>query len=213
MARMGFKFTVVEIEHLLETIEDVIPIGNPDWERIGQEHSARYPTKERTSESLKRKFQELARKKNPTGDPNCPPYIRDAKRIFHKIVQATDGSTGGSDVDEDFGEETGAERNDGKAGDEDDDIDFSNNDEDDDIGLPNPAALLPRLGKTIGGNNSFPADEEERAQARGGSRSDTESARGGGRGSDTASARGASRSDTASALGGSSSGGGGESRE
>jgi hypothetical protein len=76
MARRGFKFTVAEIEHLLETIEDVIPIGNPDWERIWQEHSARYPTKERTSESLKRKFQELARKKIPTGDPNCPPYVR-----------------------------------------------------------------------------------------------------------------------------------------
>jgi hypothetical protein len=62
MARRGFKFTVVEIEHLLKTIEDVIPIGNPDWERIWQEHSARYPTKERTSESLKRKFHQLARK-------------------------------------------------------------------------------------------------------------------------------------------------------
>ena len=33
---------------------------------------------------------------------------------YYKIVQATDGSTGGSDVDEDFGEtgETEAERND-----------------------------------------------------------------------------------------------------
>lgn len=36
MARRGFKFTVVEIEHLLEAIEDVVPIGNPDWERIGK---------------------------------------------------------------------------------------------------------------------------------------------------------------------------------
>jgi len=53
MARRGFKFTVVEIEHLLKTIEDIIPIGNPDWERIWQEHSARSPTKELTSESLK----------------------------------------------------------------------------------------------------------------------------------------------------------------
>jgi len=208
MARRGFKFTVVEIEHLLETIEDVILIGNPDWERIWQEHLACYPTKERTSESLKCKFQELARKKNPTGDPNCPPYVRDAKQIFYKIVQATDGSTGGSDVDEDFGE-TGAERNDDEAGDKDDDIEFSNKDEDNDIGLPNPAALLPRLGETICGNNSFPADKEARASAPGGSRSGTESARGGGCGFDTASARGASRSDTASALGESSSGGAG----
>mgnify|MGYP006142657583 CR=1 FL=1 len=209
MARRGFKFTVSEIEHLLETIEDVIPIRNPDWERIWQEHSARYPTKERTSESLKRKFQELARKKIPTGDPNCPPYVRAAKRIFHKIVQATDGSTGGSDVDDDF-EETGVERNDDEAGDEDDDmIDSSNNGEDDDdISLPNPAALFPRLGETIGGNNSCPADEEERASALGGSRSDTESARGGGRVSDTASAQGASCSDKAASASSSSGGAG-----
>ena len=92
-------------------------------------------------------------------------------------------------------------------GDEDDDIDFNNNNnENEDISLPDPAALIPRLGKTISGNNSFPADEEERVSALGGSRYDTESARGGGRVSDTVSARGASRSDTASA---SSSGGAG----
>ena len=60
----GCKFSVVEIEHLLEVVEEVIPIGNPDWEQIWQEHLARYPTKERAAESLKRKFQELARKKN-----------------------------------------------------------------------------------------------------------------------------------------------------
>ncbi len=38
----------------------------------------------------------------PTGDPNCPSYIRDANQIFYIVVQATDGSTDGSDVD--FGE-------------------------------------------------------------------------------------------------------------
>jgi hypothetical protein len=220
-ARRGYKFTVTEMEHLLETVEDVIPIGNPDWERIWQEHSARYPTKERTAESLKRKFQELARKKIPTGDPNCPPYIRDAKRIFRKIVQATDGSTGGGSDDE---VETWTDRED-EAEDEDDAEDindgnvFGSNDDDDDIGiiLPNPAALLPRLGD--GGNNSFSANEPTRvggrsdaesarvgdcsdsASARGVSRSDTASARGGSR-SDTASARGGSNSDTASARGG-----------
>ena len=189
MARRGFKFTVVEIEHLLETIEDVIPIGNPDWERIWQEHSARYPTKEWTSESLKRKFQQLARTKIPTGDPNCPPYVRHAKWIYYKIVQATNGSTGGSDVDDDIGVtgETEAERNDGED-------DFSNNnedDDDDDIDVIDPAALLPRLGESSSGNNSFPADKDERASARGGS-------------TDTASisSRRESTSDIASARGG-----------
>ncbi len=94
-ATRGYKFTVSEVEHLLETVEDVIPIENPNWECTWQEHSARCPTRERTAESLKRKFQELARKKVPTGDPKCPPKVHD-------------GSTGGSDGEVDFGK-TGTE--------------------------------------------------------------------------------------------------------
>ena len=39
----GFKFTAVEIEHLLDGVEEVVPIGNPDWEQIWQEHSASNP--------------------------------------------------------------------------------------------------------------------------------------------------------------------------
>jgi hypothetical protein len=35
--------------------------------------------------------------KNPTGDPNCPPYVCEAKQISRKIVIATNGLTGGSD--------------------------------------------------------------------------------------------------------------------
>ena len=140
----------------------------------------------------------------PTGDPNCPPYIRDDKQIFYKIVQATDGLTGGSDVDGDFGE-TRTKRDD-KSVDEEDDDEFNNNDEDDYIGiiLPNHAALLPHLGDTISGNNSFSTDKQECASVCGGSCLDTESARGVSH-SNTASAQGVSYSDTTSAQGGSSS--------
>ncbi len=35
--------------------------------------------------------------KIPTGDPNCPPHVRNAKRIYYKIVLVTDGSMGGSE--------------------------------------------------------------------------------------------------------------------
>ncbi len=79
--KRGFKFTVAELEHMLDIINIIVPIGNPDWEKVWQEHSAAYPMMERTPESLKRKFQELVRKKKPTGDPNCPPYVCEAKRI------------------------------------------------------------------------------------------------------------------------------------
>ncbi len=68
---------------------------------------------------LKCKFQELVHKKNPTGDPNCPPYVREAKRISRKIVIATNGSTGGSSVaaesiasnEDDGGGENGMDEN------------------------------------------------------------------------------------------------------
>ncbi len=46
-------------------------------------------------ESLKRKFQELARAKIRTGDPNMPPLIRVAKRVYYANVMKADGSTGG----------------------------------------------------------------------------------------------------------------------
>ena len=85
---------------MLEVINDIVPIGNPDWERVWERHNARYPIKERTAESLRRKFQTLVKKKMKTGDPNCPPHIRRAKRIYRKIVIATDGSDGEANEEE-----------------------------------------------------------------------------------------------------------------
>ncbi len=66
---------------MLDIINNIIPIGNPDWEKVWQEHLAAYSAMERTPELLKCKFQELVCKKNPTGDPNCPPYVREAKQF------------------------------------------------------------------------------------------------------------------------------------
>ena len=90
--RRGFKFTTQEIESMLEVIDEIVPIGNPDWERVWDRHNVRYPQKERTAESLRRKYQTLVKKKMKTGDPNCPPHIRYAKRIYRKIIAATDSS-------------------------------------------------------------------------------------------------------------------------
>ncbi len=83
-------------------VDKIVPIRNPEWERIWERHHSCYPNQDRTAESLKRIFQELANKKVPTGNPNCPPHIIFAKRIYRKIVEATDGSTGGSDLEGDL---------------------------------------------------------------------------------------------------------------
>jgi hypothetical protein len=66
MAKKGkrsFKFSVAELEHMLDIINDIVPIGNPDWVKVWYKHLADYPTMKRTPESLKHKFQELIRKK------------------------------------------------------------------------------------------------------------------------------------------------------
>ena len=107
--KRGAKFTIAELERLLDVIDEILPIGAPDWEKVWDRHVSNFPKKERTVESLKRKFQELARKKIPTGDPECPPHIRNAKRIFRKIVLASDGSTGGSDGSENENDDDGEE--------------------------------------------------------------------------------------------------------
>ncbi len=99
-------------------VKAIIPIGNPNWDKILNKHASCYPKKDCTAKSLKHKFQELARTKIPTGDPNMPPHIRKAKHIYYRIVQATDGSTGGS--------EDGADLNNERDG------EFEDDEEDDD---------------------------------------------------------------------------------
>ncbi len=113
-----FKFALSEIESLLEVVEAIIPIGNPDWDKILNKHASRYPTKDCTAKSLKRKFQELACTKIPTGDPNMPPHICKAKQIYYRIVQATDGSTGGSQGGDDLNNKWDGEFEDNEEDDE-----------------------------------------------------------------------------------------------
>ena len=93
----------------------------------------------------------------PTGDPNCPRYIKRAKQFFYKIIAATDGSTSGS---EDYNREInnvdmingGDDYED--DGEEEEEDDFNNS-------PPKPAALLPRLDSISNGiDNSFSADNE-----------------------------------------------------
>jgi hypothetical protein len=135
--KRGAKFTIAELECLLDVIDEIVPIGNPDWERVWDKHVSTFPTKERTVESLKQKFQGLTRHKIPTGDPECPPHICNAKRIYRKIVLATDGSTGGSDGSDDEREDDAEEDEEGNEEEEEEEegdgantsFDFSVNDE------------------------------------------------------------------------------------
>ena len=66
-------------------------MSNTDWDNISEIHNANFPGLNKTSNSLKCKFQELAWAKIKTGDPNMPPHICVAKRAYYAIVKKTDG--------------------------------------------------------------------------------------------------------------------------
>ena len=51
--KRGAKFTIAELECLLDVIDEIVPIGNPDWERVWDKHVSTFPTKEQTIELLK----------------------------------------------------------------------------------------------------------------------------------------------------------------
>ena len=71
-------------------IDEIAPVGNPEWERIWEMHNSCCPNQDCTVESLKHKFQELAKKKMPTGDLKCPPHVVFDKCIYRKIVEVAD---------------------------------------------------------------------------------------------------------------------------
>jgi hypothetical protein len=128
--KRGFKFTTRELESLAEAVADMIPMSNTDWDNISEIHDANFPGLNRTSDSLKRKFQEMARTKIPTGDPNCPLHIRIAKRAYYKLVKSLDGSTGGGSGELDLGLEDEASEGGEGVGEF-----FSDNDEDNPPGI------------------------------------------------------------------------------
>ena len=80
----GTKYHKDEIEAFLDLMEDNLPIGPQEWDDVTEAHADRFLLKNRDSQSLRRKFNELVNSKKPTGDPNCPPHIRRAKRSNDK---------------------------------------------------------------------------------------------------------------------------------
>ena len=93
----GLGYTDVELQALLDIVEEVLPRSPNEWEAVSRCHIENYPG--RTLDSIRRKFNALANHKKPTGDPNCPPTVRRAKRIFALIRQRMDISDGEDEVE------------------------------------------------------------------------------------------------------------------
>ena len=100
--RHGKGFMKAETTTLLKTIEHILPIAAEGWNEVhdifNSEHSPR------GVEGLKRKFNKLANKPVPTGNPNMPEDVKLAKSIKGKLFHHS-GATNLSDKEEEEEEE------------------------------------------------------------------------------------------------------------
>ena len=86
----GPRFSVPEMESMLTSIEQYLPMGPEEWEAVADSHSFEFPNRE--AQSLRRKFQALYNVRIPTGDPTMPAHVRRAKRIRYLIEERADAS-------------------------------------------------------------------------------------------------------------------------
>jgi hypothetical protein len=77
------------------------PVGGTDWQMLAEEHSKheRYQNYNRDGKSLRRKYQQLARTKAPTGDPNIPEHIMLAYEVKAAIADGMELAKGSEDLD------------------------------------------------------------------------------------------------------------------
>ena len=72
-----------ELMSLLHVLEVELPIGEMAWKKVAQRHAETFP--HRTVQSIRRKFTSLHRKSIPTGNPQCPPEVKLAKRVHYLL--------------------------------------------------------------------------------------------------------------------------------
>ena len=79
----GTAYSTAHTCKLLELAENHLPLGMDEWEIVASHFNAYFGhNSSRTGEELRNKFKTLKNSKKPTGNPNCPPEIVGAKRIY-----------------------------------------------------------------------------------------------------------------------------------
>ena len=86
----GLGFSKAELDCLLELLEEHLPIGQIEWEAVLSKHTERFPTVDRSVESLRRQFASLYFKNVPIGDPNIPREVERSKAVRLRIIAHAD---------------------------------------------------------------------------------------------------------------------------
>ena len=100
--RCGKGFTKAETTTLLKAIERILPIDAEGWTEVHDIFNSKHSP--RGVEGLKRKFNKLANKPVPMGNPNIPEDVKLAKSIKGKLFRCS-GATNLSDEEEEEEEE------------------------------------------------------------------------------------------------------------
>ena len=95
--RRGKGFTKAETTTLLKAIERILPIDVEGWTKVHDIFNSKHSPQ--SVEGLKRKFNKLANKPVPTGNPNIPEDVKLAKSIKGKLFRCS-GTTNLSDDEE-----------------------------------------------------------------------------------------------------------------
>ena len=95
--RRGKGFTKAKTTTLLKAIERILPIDAEGWTEVHEIFNSKHSS--RGVEGLKRKFNKLANKPVPTGNPNIPEDVKLAKSIKGKLFRRS-GATNLSDEEE-----------------------------------------------------------------------------------------------------------------
>ena len=83
--RCGKGFTKAKTTTLLKAIERILPIDVEGWTKVHEIFNSKHSS--RGVEGLKRKFNKLANKPVPTGNPNIPEDVKLAKSIKGKLFR------------------------------------------------------------------------------------------------------------------------------
>jgi hypothetical protein len=80
------NWTDAEVNILLNHVEEFMPMGSNGWQKVARLFNAcDLVHHARDVDSCKRKFVKLKNHAKPTGDPDCPPLVKRAKRLQYAI--------------------------------------------------------------------------------------------------------------------------------
>lgn len=81
------RYTPEEKEFLGELMVEHLPIGKEAWDRVVDAYNKEFPDRPRNKDNLARQHNSIANSKVPTGDPNCPEFVRLHKKARHLTIK------------------------------------------------------------------------------------------------------------------------------